>query len=185
MKRHDHPALKESTDLGEADRSLSAGRLILILRPSPAQEAALETFLRNVQTKGSPDFHRWLTPQAFGTSFHRYRWHGEPHMAAGGAAVFHRISSGNNSVPGQSGFSASTTDPAYNQASGLGSVDRAVLVANWTQTAATTGFAPTTVTLPARNFLGGAAGALPPWAYGALGLALVGIARRRQLRPRV
>jgi subtilase family serine protease len=33
----------------------------------------------------------------------------------GGAAVFHPITSGNNTVPGQTGFTASVTDPIYNQ----------------------------------------------------------------------
>jgi pseudomonalisin len=44
---------------------------------------------------------------------------------AGGAAVFHDITSGNNSVPGQLGFNAKA---GYDQATGLGSVDALVLV---------------------------------------------------------
>jgi subtilase family serine protease len=48
---------------------------------------------------------------------------------AGGAVVFHDVTSGNNSVPGQSGFSAAT---GYDQATGLGSVDALVLVSHWT-----------------------------------------------------
>jgi pseudomonalisin len=47
---------------------------------------------------------------------------------AGGAAVFHDITSGNNSVPGQTGFSATV---GYDQATGLGSVDASVLVNHW------------------------------------------------------
>ena len=47
---------------------------------------------------------------------------------AGGASVFHDITAGNNSVPGQSGFSAAT---GYDQATGLGSIDAAVLVSHW------------------------------------------------------
>ncbi len=58
-------------------------------------------------------------------------------QAAGGAAVFHDIVSGNNTVPGVIGFSA-TTD--YDLASGLGSVDAAVLVNHWTD--GTKGTAP-------------------------------------------
>ena len=42
---------------------------------------------------------------------------------------FHTTLSGNNSVPGVTGFTASGT--AYNQATGLGSVDGAVLVSEW------------------------------------------------------
>src|SRR5216684_3392084 len=47
---------------------------------------------------------------------------------AGGASVFHDITSGNNSVPGQTGFNAAV---GYDQATGLGSVDASVLVGHW------------------------------------------------------
>ncbi|HEY1657064.1 MAG TPA: S53 family peptidase [Candidatus Sulfotelmatobacter sp.] len=47
---------------------------------------------------------------------------------AGGAAVFHDVVHGNNSVPGQTGFNAAA---AYDQATGLGSVDGSVLVGHW------------------------------------------------------
>ena len=53
-------------------------------------------------------------------------------QANGGPAYFHLITSGNNSVPGQAGFSASTSTPYYNLATGLGSVDGNVLVNHWT-----------------------------------------------------
>jgi pseudomonalisin len=46
----------------------------------------------------------------------------------GGASVFHDITSGNNSVPGQAGFNATT---GYDQATGLGSIDASVLVDHW------------------------------------------------------
>jgi subtilase family serine protease len=47
---------------------------------------------------------------------------------AGGASVFHDITSGNNSVPGQTGFNATL---GYDQATGLGSIDGSVLVNHW------------------------------------------------------
>ncbi len=46
----------------------------------------------------------------------------------GGAAVFHDITVGNNSVPGLTGFSAG---PGYDLATGLGSVDAFLLVNHW------------------------------------------------------
>jgi hypothetical protein len=52
-------------------------------------------------------------------------------LASGGSSYFHDITSGNNSVPGLTGFNAT---PGYDQASGLGSVDAAVLVNHWTDT---------------------------------------------------
>ncbi len=45
-----------------------------------------------------------------------------------GAAIFHDVTAGNNSVPGQAGFSATA---GYDQASGLGSVDANLLATLW------------------------------------------------------
>jgi subtilase family serine protease len=50
----------------------------------------------------------------------------------GGPAYFRRITSGNNSVPGRTGFSASKSKPGFNLATGLGSVDGDVLINHWT-----------------------------------------------------
>jgi subtilase family serine protease len=49
-------------------------------------------------------------------------------QAAGGPAVFHDITAGNNSVPGVTGYNAAA---GYDPASGLGSVDAAQLVNHW------------------------------------------------------
>lgn len=77
-------------------------------------------------------------------------------QAAAGAAVFHRITSGNNSVPGQAGFSAAG-DPTYNEATGLGSLDGAVLISSWNKVATSSAaLQPTSVTLPASQFVGSA-----------------------------
>jgi pseudomonalisin len=54
-------------------------------------------------------------------------------QAAGGAAVFHDIVKGNNSVPGMTGYTAAA---GFDAATGLGSVDASLLVNNWTATAA-------------------------------------------------
>ncbi len=49
-------------------------------------------------------------------------------QANAGAAVFHDVTSGNNSVPGQAGFNAAA---GYDLATGLGSVDATLLVNHW------------------------------------------------------
>ena len=61
-------------------------------------------------------------------------------QGAGGASVFHDITSGNNSVPGLTGFSATT---GYDQATGLGSVDASVLVNHWSDGTTTPAFRAT------------------------------------------
>ena len=49
-------------------------------------------------------------------------------QSTGGAAVFHDVTAGNNSVPGVTGFAAGT---GYDLATGLGSVDAAQLANHW------------------------------------------------------
>ncbi len=51
---------------------------------------------------------------------------------SGGAAVFHDVGRGNNSVPAVTGYTAGT---AYDTVAGLGSVDAAALLAQWPGTA--------------------------------------------------
>ena len=83
-------------------------------------------------------------------------------QASGGAAVFHAVTSGNNSVPGQAGFSASTSDPVYNQATGLGSIDGGVLIAHWRDFAgSSSGLSPTSVVVPAATTVSSATLTLP------------------------
>ena len=54
---------------------------------------------------------------------------GNAQYATGGVSVFHDITSGNNSVPGLTGYTAGT---GYSCTTGLGSVDAYALVMNWT-----------------------------------------------------
>jgi pseudomonalisin len=58
-------------------------------------------------------------------------------QAITGKAYYHLITSGNNSVPGQTGFSASAATPRYNLVTGLGTIDGAVFVNGYTDTLAT------------------------------------------------
>lgn len=53
---------------------------------------------------------------------------GANQFANGGAAVFHDIVEGDNSVPGVTGYSSGA---GYDQTTGLGSLDAAALAANW------------------------------------------------------
>ncbi len=83
-------------------------------------------------------------------------------QAKGGLPVFHRITSGNNTVPGQTGFAASAGNPTYSQASGLGSVDGGQLLAGWSTYAGPGyGLAPSLAVLPSGAFIGSATLTLP------------------------
>jgi pseudomonalisin len=55
----------------------------------------------------------------------------------GGASVFHDITNGNNSVPGQTGFNATV---GYDQATGLGSIDASLLLNHWSDSSIVPGF---------------------------------------------
>jgi uncharacterized membrane protein len=57
-------------------------------------------------------------------------------LSGGGAAVFHDVTSGNNSVPGVTGFTAGA---GYDQATGLGSINASLLVNHWNDANATFG----------------------------------------------
>ncbi|HEY1732251.1 MAG TPA: MBG domain-containing protein, partial [Terriglobales bacterium] len=63
--------------------------------------------------------------------------------SGGSSSVFHDIQSGNNSVPGVSGFSAGV---GYDAATGLGSVDAAQLVAHWSDNSSAPSHALTAAT---------------------------------------
>ena len=65
-------------------------------------------------------------------------------LSAGGAAVFHDITGGNNGVPGVTGFSAGT---GYDQATGLGSIDASLLVNHWGDASTTFGVTAASSTL--------------------------------------
>ena len=60
---------------------------------------------------------------------------------SGGAAVFHDITVGNNSVPGQTGFNATA---GYDKATGIGSVDAFVLVNHWSDSVSDPAFRAST-----------------------------------------
>ena len=69
------------------------------------------------------------TGQRQGNANARFYQLGNAQYGAGGVAVFHDTTSGNNSVPGVIGYSSTT---GYDLCTGLGSVDANALVKNWT-----------------------------------------------------
>jgi large repetitive protein len=69
IARSTHPRAQAKLDRGPVDPGLPMNRMILMLGASPDQEQQLRTFLDSQQTKGSPDYHHWLTPQEFGQKF--------------------------------------------------------------------------------------------------------------------
>ncbi len=53
-------------DQGEADAATQLTHMRLVFSRSAAQQAALDSYLAQLQDKSSPNYHKWLTPQQFG-----------------------------------------------------------------------------------------------------------------------
>lgn len=64
-----HPLARPEFDLGTAPATLPMERMLLVLKGSPEQEAALEKLMDDQQDKNSPSYHKWLTPEEFGQKF--------------------------------------------------------------------------------------------------------------------
>ena len=64
-----HPLARPEFDRGAAPDSLPMERMLLVLKRSPQQQAALEKLLEQQLDKTSANFHRWLTPEQFGSEY--------------------------------------------------------------------------------------------------------------------
>jgi subtilase family serine protease len=97
----------------------SQGELYYVYGTSASSPSMAGLMALVVQQTGEPQ----------GNANTRFYQLGNAQYGSGGAAVFHDITSGNNSVPGVTGYSAGT---GYSCTTGLGSVDAYALVTNWT-----------------------------------------------------
>jgi hypothetical protein len=64
-----HPLARQEYDQGALSDAAPMNRILLLLQRSPGQEQALQQFLQDQQSKSSPNYHVWLTPQQFGQQF--------------------------------------------------------------------------------------------------------------------
>ena len=64
-----NPRATAAADQGPVDPAMKLNYVRLMLKPSPAQQAQLDQLLREQQTPGSPNFHKWLTPEQFAAQF--------------------------------------------------------------------------------------------------------------------
>jgi subtilase family serine protease len=64
-----HPLLKHAQDMGIPDTSTTAGRMVLVLKPSEESKAALQQYLLQAHSTGSSSYHKWLSPTEFGERF--------------------------------------------------------------------------------------------------------------------
>ena len=66
---HLHPKALPENDQGRVSPSLELPYVTMALAPSASQKADLDQFLAELQTPGSPNFHRWLTPEQYAARF--------------------------------------------------------------------------------------------------------------------
>src|SRR5215467_11915372 len=64
-----HPKARPEFDQGREEPSRELTHLTLELELSAAQKADLEQLLVEQQTPGSPEYHRWLTPEQYAQRF--------------------------------------------------------------------------------------------------------------------
>ncbi len=63
------PEARLANDRGPVANDFALEHMLLQLKRSPEQELALQQFIDELHTKGSPNFHHWLTAQEFGERF--------------------------------------------------------------------------------------------------------------------
>ena len=61
-----HPMARTEFDMGRVDSNKLLERVVMVLKRSPEQEAALAAFNERQYDPNSPDFHHWLSAEEFG-----------------------------------------------------------------------------------------------------------------------
>ena len=64
-----HPKARAEFDGGAVADATPVTRILMVLQRSVEQEAALRQLMEEQQTKNSPNYHAWLTPEDFGKKF--------------------------------------------------------------------------------------------------------------------
>src|SRR5216683_839955 len=69
LQGNTRPEARLANDRGPVANDFVMDHMLLQLKRSPEQEAALQQFIDELHTKDSPNFHHWLTAQEFGERF--------------------------------------------------------------------------------------------------------------------
>ena len=69
LRGNTHPMARQALDQGLVEASLPMERVMLVLKRSPEQEAALAAFDERLYDPKSADFHHWLTADEFGRAY--------------------------------------------------------------------------------------------------------------------
>ncbi len=66
---HIHPLARAANDQGRVSPALQVSYVTLTLAQSASQQASLDQLLSEQQTPGSPNYHRWITPEEYAQRF--------------------------------------------------------------------------------------------------------------------
>jgi len=69
LKGNVHPLARPEFDQGPVSSELPMQRMLLVLKRSVEQESALAQLMVDQQNATSQNYHKWLTPEQFGTQF--------------------------------------------------------------------------------------------------------------------
>jgi len=64
-----HPKAKPQYDQGPVDPQTNFSYITLLASPSPTQQKALDKLMAEQQDPTSPNYHKWLTPEEYGSQF--------------------------------------------------------------------------------------------------------------------
>ncbi len=64
-----HRSAQPQFDRGAVDPGMRMDYMLLLIKPSAAEQAELDQLLADQQNPSSPRFHQWLTPEQFGARF--------------------------------------------------------------------------------------------------------------------
>lgn len=63
------PLARAEYEDGPVDDALPMERVTIVFKPTPAQQEALDTLLKQQTDPASPNYHKWLTPREYGDRF--------------------------------------------------------------------------------------------------------------------
>lgn len=69
LKGNVHPWAQARFDRGPAPANLPMNQMLLVLKNTPSQTAQLQELLKEQQDPTSANYHKWLTPEEFGSQF--------------------------------------------------------------------------------------------------------------------
>jgi hypothetical protein len=69
MKHTTHPLAALQNDRGRVDPGLRMERMLLVLSPTPEQDAAMQQMIDDLHNPDSLNYQHWLTPEQFGAKF--------------------------------------------------------------------------------------------------------------------